>query len=232
MSAKQDGKVKVAGISSEVAQLIQIAQKASADRSPGPMISVVFSVMWLEGYANYLFETVAWYVETEVPKMPLRVRALADIGAELERHRAQLPEKIQLLSMTLRGRTFPRGSNPYQDFDLLLAIRNRVVHQRPSWHEAGKGLVAMDEPRKIRQGLIDRGLFDRKLVTMPYTIVLSKPEFGKWAYHTAYYMGRALADCFPRGQWRRWAHAANPLTPESARMYRRSTPVPRPTPEQ
>jgi hypothetical protein len=225
MSSLQESVAKATGIYSQVAQLLQIAQRSSADRSPGPMIAVVFSVMWLEGYTNYLFETIAWSVEVETPKMPPRVQALSDIGAELEKQRARLPEKIQLLSMTLRGRTFPRGSNPYQDFDLLLAIRNRLVHQRPSRLDVHKGLAAIDEPRKIRQGLIDRGLLDRGAVKMPYTIVLSKSEFGKWAYHTAYYMGRAIADCFPRGLWRRWAHQSNPLSPEHARMMRRSIPV-------
>jgi hypothetical protein len=219
------------GITGGVSQLTYIARDAAAEPDPGPTIAVVFSAFWLEGYVNQLFETLAWYADTGT-SLPRRLQGVADVGTELERQRAQLPEKVQILSMELRGRTFDRGSTPYQDFDLLLAIRHRIVHPRPYRLAAGRGLAAIDEPRKIRQGLIDRGILDRSSdAKMPWSIALVRPEFGLWAFNTSYAMGRAIADCFPRGQWRRWAHERNPLTPESTRQMRRATLVPRPEPE-
>ena len=175
---------------------------------------------------NQIIDSIAWYAELDRPVLPIRVRSVADVQ-NLESLRTQLPEKVQLLSVALRGRAFEKGVSPYQDFDLLLAIRHRIVHPRPSRVDVSLGLTAIDEPRKIRQGLVDRGLLHREDdARLPWTVALSNPDSAVWAFNTAYHMGRAIADCFPRGKWRNWAHRLNPLTPESVRAARRSRPVP------
>ena len=206
-------------IVSEVGQLVYVARNAAEHQET--LIAVVFSAIWLEGYVNDLIETIAWYAEVPAVKLPTKIRAVADICGDVERQRAQLPEKVQLLSLALRGRTFDRGAAPFQDFDLLLAIRHRIVHPRPFRVDPHFSMV--DEPKKIRQGLIDRSLLDRDSDTeFPWTVALSGPDCGMWAYNTAWHMSRAIADCFPRGPWRTWAHASNPLSPESTRRMRRA----------
>ena len=220
------------GIATEVPQLIQIAATAAREPHPGPMIAVVFSVFWLDGYVNELVEMLSWTAELGRVKLPRRLQALVDVAAEFEKQRAQLPEKVQLLSVVLRGRPIPRGEAPYQDFDLLLAIRHRIVHPRPFRLDLEMGLAPLDEPRKIRQGLIDRGILDRtRHARMSWTIALAMPALGEWACNTAYGMGRVIADCFPAGRWRRWAHTFNPLTPEAHRRMRRAKLVSAPASE-
>lgn len=196
--------------------------------SASPMVALLFSALWLEAYVNNVLETLSWYVE-QGTKLPRRLKTLGSVAAELEEHRAQLPEKVHLISAVLRGCGFDRGERPYQDVDFLLAMRHRIVHSRTyriARDPSSERFVVLGEPKKLKQGLIDRGILDRvKDRGFSWDIALHRPELGQWAYSTAHQMSRAVGDCFPRGLWRRWAHAVNPLSPEAIRKMRRAVPV-------
>jgi hypothetical protein len=221
------------GIATSNYDLLYTARDAAnpAHPSASPMVAVLFSAFWLEAYTNNVLESLSWYVE-QGTKLPRRLVILGTVASELETHRAQLPEKVQMISAVLLGRAFDRGKQPHQDFELLLAIRHRLVHSRTyriARDPDSNGLVALGEPKKLRQGLMDRGILHRTADRgFSWDVALNRPALGTWAYATANEMTRAIGDCFPRGRWRSWAHAINPLSPESQRMMRRSRPVPRP----
>lgn len=212
--------------------LLYTARDAANPDHPAasPTVALLFSAFWLEAYVNNMLENLTWHVE-QGGKLPQRLTILGAAVAELEAHRAQLPEKVHLISAVLLGHGFDRGSRPYQDFELLLAMRHRLVHsrsQRFMLDTESDGFLMLAEPKKLRQGLLDRGILHRTQDRgFSWDVALHRPELGQWAYATANEVSRAIADCFPRGVWRRWAHTLNPLSPEAARMHRRSKPVPR-----
>jgi hypothetical protein len=212
-------------ISTSNFRLLYIARDAADVTHPSasPTVALLFSAFWLEAFVNDLLDSLTWHAGCG-DKLPRRLATLAAVASELEEQRAQLPAKIHIISAVLLGRSFDRSANPYQDFDLLLAIRHRLVHSRPSLIYRGaeeNSFLYKDAPKKLRKGLIDRGILDRDDAKFSWDVALHRPALGEWALWTANEMSRAIADCFPRGQWRRWAHEFNPLSPEHALMKRR-----------
>ena len=209
--------------------LWHIASEAAAKRPirSTETVAVVFSAIAIESYVNNLLETLSYYVNIGT-KMPVRLRILSAIASGLEVGRAQLPEKVNLISSVLRGHDFDKGKNPYQEFDLLLAIRHRFVHSRPSrlkFADVGSDFSVVGEQKRIRQGLVDRGLINPAALKFGWEAVFGGGQTGEWAVQTAYNMARAIGDCFPKGKWRRWAQSENPLSREAQELRERATPV-------
>jgi hypothetical protein len=187
--------------------LLLIAQRAVAkdNAKPDSLVAVVFGVMWLESYVNELLETLV-FPDEDPTKLPKKLQALRVVAEEMEQRRAQLPEKIQVISAVLIGRPIDRGARPYQDFDLLLAVRNRLVHTKPirlTLHLDEERSWSSDDPKKISRGLAERGFAGnnnpRGQLPWFYSVSIG-PRFGRWALDVVDRMARAVADCFLRAR--------------------------------
>lgn len=108
--------------------------------------------------------------------------------------------KYSLVPLLLWGTTFDRGASPYQDFDVLVKIRNDLVHYKMQAYTLGEG------PAYFKQ-LSDRGLLlTSGKAAAPYIWLhnMSNSKAALWAYNTACRMAKKLmefADEATRQMW-------------------------------
>ena len=84
------------------------------------LASVVFAAMSAELAA-----------EAEILSEPGWVKALGEIIGASEASHAPVESKYHLASLVLTGHVFDKGVQPFQDFRLLVDLRNLVVHTKP-----------------------------------------------------------------------------------------------------
>jgi hypothetical protein len=114
--------------------------------------AVFFSVAFLEATINELY----FDMTREVHEYQLRasaVSALAEVWrGEISRDRLGILTKYQLALSLCGQELLSRGVAPFQDVELVIALRNSLVHYRPS----GQVVYADSEP-------LTETLYERKL---------------------------------------------------------------------
>jgi hypothetical protein len=90
------------------------------------LISVVFAAASLEALLN----EAAYLAELDLHKAvePGVVSAFVQMMDEAEESKAQIQSKFQLARLALTGKAYGKGTAPYQDFSLLIAARNALLH--------------------------------------------------------------------------------------------------------
>ena len=73
------------------------------------------------------------------------LQLLASILDETEASRGSIRLKFLLTKVVLGSETYDKGSQPYQDFDILFAVRDAIIHMKPE--------KITGEPHKILQRL-------------------------------------------------------------------------------
>jgi hypothetical protein len=127
-------------------------------------------------------------------EVPPAVNAFADVVQRLEREREPITEKYIEASLALAGKAFDKGASPYQDFKLLIDLRNAIMHIKPTVEgdrRAGE---------RVTDALARRGLAVATgpgLGSLPWFDRLMTKETALWAHDSALAMIRALLDLFP-----------------------------------
>jgi hypothetical protein len=103
----------------------------------------------------------------------------------------ELPTKLIVVPQVLFGRSFRRGAQPFQDFALLVKVRNDVIHFK----------MEMEPPSYLRP-LVDRGIAltaEASAAGADYAWPhkLSCTEGIRWAHNTACRVVNGLADFVP-----------------------------------
>jgi len=101
----------------------------------------------------------------------------------------------------LTGKSIKRGEQPYQDFDLLTALRNQLVHSDVEEFEVVVGEQKEYEPHPLVKRLIGRKVIKAPPKTSPPQLrsTLNKPEVAEWALGVALQTIKFLIDLFPEG---------------------------------
>lgn len=156
------------------------------------LVTILFSAAALEGYINEL---------TELTEFLVRERdhgvwsSMSTILKEAEKSRASTTLKFLLLSVALTGKIPEKGSPTYQDFDLLLRVRNAVVHLRAE-------IASTDEPEldKVVKALVGKGLVAKPSTNREGALVeaLSNPFVARWAFNTAVAIVNEIKGMFPK----------------------------------
>lgn len=108
--------------------------------------------------------------------------------------------KYRIVPCLLWGNTFDRGSQPYQDFNILVNIRNELVHYKMKAYKIG------DMPKCVRP-LFERGMLLTPANKEVYSLWVDEVSCSKaalWAHNTACRMANRLiemADDKTRQQW-------------------------------
>ena len=179
--------------------LLQIAERAAdkADDDPDQCrIAIVFAAVGLEAFVNECIDYLQEPKLNDDRALDL-MRAVAAAG-DLTARNATLANKIQLLSAGLVGRVFDRGKQPYQDFELLIAIRNALLHQRM---ERMPGEDVPDvQPSKLVERVRARGLVNIPAgAQLSILGIASTPTVARWAVLASIAMVEAVSELFPLG---------------------------------
>ena len=172
-----------------------------------PVIAIVFAAMSLEAWINELLESVRRST-AEAPTAVLRLQALSR-AADLTARQSRLMTKVRTLAIALSEIVSEEDERLYDDLELLLACRNKLVHQRPERIEYANPRRRLDD--------VTRGLVARKLVEIEpgtvHTVLnsLCEPKVGEWACQTSKDVMRHIALRLPEGSLRRQQFFRPPL---------------------
>lgn len=101
-------------------------QRAKAD-SREAIASLLLSAIAFEAFFNELVERAGKVAPSEHANINLFYSVLTD----MEEERAQLKTKVAVGHFILTGAPLDRGASIYQNFDLLIRLRNSIAHHRP-----------------------------------------------------------------------------------------------------
>jgi hypothetical protein len=144
---------------------------------PDAITAIILSVATLEGFINELTEYSDWHN----PELD----SLGDILSEAEEMHAQTKLKYLLAAHTI-GEPFKKGALPYQDFDLLISLRHKLVHPKQL------------KPKIVRQVLARAG-GGAVVDSAPWYGLICTTAVAKWACNTTSEMIQAILDRLPTG---------------------------------
>jgi hypothetical protein len=205
------------------------ALNADADRQ-NILVAIVFSVMWFESFVNYAVEELDELHSRGVAKIPRRLVSALTIFGELP-ERLPLATRVQVLSCLLTGNPLPPAKQPFQDFELVVKLRNGLVHMKPARvKKLDTGAWGRRDGQKLTRALRHRGLVSEPgdKLGMGWLDAMFSPDSARWAFDTAVKMATAVADMFPKGYWSRHLHEQIVDSEASRRMEKRLKPMRRP----
>lgn len=92
-----------------------------------------YSIHALPAYVSAVAAVEAFINEallSQLPKMVMKDSPLWNLPADWLEERLEIRIKLVLVSQLLFGKSFKRNAQPYQDMDLLVQIRNDLVHYK------------------------------------------------------------------------------------------------------
>ena len=162
----------------------------------------LFSAMALEAYPSDLILYLHHFL---TPDEPAEMHAALDILKDLEKDKVQLKVKYSILYYVLSRTPIPKGDLVYQDFSLLIDIRNHLAHYKAT--ATAQRTDALDRPEKLVKLLhriSNRKIVDRDIVEDPgilpstWTMLLDESDtFADWSLRTAQDMLRLIYNAMP-----------------------------------
>lgn len=125
-----------------------------------------------------------------------RLKAIADLLEEMEASRLSIRAKYGFLYYTLTGNPIPKGDQIYQDFDLLIKVRDSLVH-----HKSYAGHSFPDHLQKLLDQLAARNIVSKSDIGPhpDWGRLLDRSEkLGNWSIETAKAIMKLVAQAAPR----------------------------------
>jgi hypothetical protein len=92
------------------------------------LVSIVFSAVSLEAFMNEITGAAQDTLHDPPDLNPPQLAIFAEVMADAEDSHARLESKFTLAKWILGGARLERGAAQYQDFTLLMQLRNDIVH--------------------------------------------------------------------------------------------------------
>jgi hypothetical protein len=168
------------------------------------LVAVVFAAASLEALINEVSELADLEVQAATQDDQRDndevLRAFAEAMSEAERSRGSIQLKFIVASLILKGRPYRKGLQPFQDFSLLMNLRNSIMHLRPTTlTRLGENATQVTFDGCVLKELSARGLIKRP---KPNTVTSLLSEAGgrqvaRWAVNTAADMAQSFLSLFP-----------------------------------
>lgn len=175
-----------------------------------PLIAIVFATAAMEGFINEVFELASEPGDLlrllGDPPEHKSVAALAGLAKALEQASSPIPLKFMLAKIALSGEPYDKGSPPYQDFELLIKVRNCLVHLRPldkfkmpgNNDVTGKPTPRVAVPRFMKGLRTKNVLVETDATTFPNSFYeICTPAMARWACNTASAMVQSIVQIVP-----------------------------------
>lgn len=154
----------------------------------GGVDAVIYSAMAVEAFPNDFAHMASIFPLDNTGKEVIEIVAAAQILAELEEQRAQPKTKYQVLYYILAKTYFPKDNVIWADCELLMKLRNELVHPKPENIGLGEGAVRESRVRKLVHQLRQRNLIARPQGSEPHDwsfILEDDDHVAVWAVKTA-----------------------------------------------
>lgn len=140
------------------------------------MTAILLSAISAEAFINEL-GTLLSNIHVNIIRSEPAIRRWVSLGnllEQLEADHIQIKSKYLLLSHIIPGTPFLKGEPPFQDFSLLIDVRNDFVHPK-----------AQQEPPKYFQHFLNKGWLvsgkDEEVKFLGWMNRMKTPEIANWA---------------------------------------------------
>jgi hypothetical protein len=133
-----------------------------------------------------------------------RIVAFAELGKEIEESRGSLELKYRA-RWIFAGEAFDRSAAPYQDFALLTALRNALIHYKlvDKFYATEDGPLRMEIPKIVEQLRSKNVLADSPShVGAPWISRITTPAMARWACLSSAAMIKEIVEIAPKGVFR------------------------------
>ena len=193
----------------EAGMLFGIATQAAKDiKAADPLAggqlltltSVVFSVISLEAFLNEMTESAEdnQHHDYEPQAVGLFARMMGDMET------ASLETKFVMSSWVLTGKNSDRGAQPFQDLGSLVALRNQLVHFKPSSLvplEPGGAVSTEEANRKYLKRLESKNILAPAMYQGSWVYHATTKAVAEWSCKTVSAMVTDFASKVPNSMW-------------------------------
>jgi len=177
---------------SEVAKkaCLRAARKSKSKYTNDALVAIIFSVSTLEAYLSEVIDSAKAF-----STMHPRIKFLGELFGCLDEKQISLKDKYNLVRLILCEKAFDTGGPPFQDFSLLVNIRNALIHLKPD-------KTSSTETRKTN---IIKELRQKKIIPeeenpflkstgkrASWVMYLLNPSVAKWSCNAANLMMQGL----------------------------------------
>jgi hypothetical protein len=170
------------------------------------LTSIVFAASALEAFINELADFTGQPIYAEQPEPPLP--AFAGLMEELEKSRASIVSKFWLGKWILSSVPYDKGAQPYQDFALLIKLRNTLVHSRSLDkldYDSGTGAwirtIETPAPTVMSKLASKHILAESTISTLTWPTLLTTKATAQWACNAASAIVLSILDILPNGRY-------------------------------
>lgn len=164
------------------------------------IVAILLSAAATEAFINELAELITVTKVQFEAFLSNELKAFADVIDEVEESRGSLLLKYLMAAYTLRGSPFDKGTNPFQDFATLVALRNDIMHLKPKDRTVigPDGIESVTNPKYI-VALQNRGIARTPSpnVSLSWLNSLQTAEVAVWAAKAAHEIILAVLDLIP-----------------------------------
>jgi hypothetical protein len=187
--------------------LFGIAKRAASNSfkdADSSIISIMFSVTALEAFIN---ESIALAELVPTPERQKVVEGYRAVMVELEERKEALLVKFHMGLLVFSGSTWDEGTQPFQDFKLLVTIRNHIVHMKAERWEAeltSRGAVprSLDQYPRFIQTLRQRKIIGIPRSSPSWLQLINHKRVASWACETAAKITGGFVDAVPDGYYK------------------------------
>jgi hypothetical protein len=169
---------------------------ANDGRKLHALSAVVFSHMALECFMNELTALVE-REENPLEANDIPARVFVEVCRAIGTSPKSLETRFVIARKLLAGKTYDKGALPFQDLQMLRALRNELAHMKPEapvWYGG-----ADDRPWTERPTFLG-SLRSRNLIgpdtdaSVSWTILVATTEVASWACATSVTMVKSIVD--------------------------------------
>lgn len=175
----------------EAATQASTAQTVKA-KNDAALNAIVFAFIALESFMNELSDFAG--EGTMGPSLAI----FSSLMEDLEQAKASIEVRFQFAKWILSKESYDKGKVPYQDFALLVKLRNAIIHLRADKTLTGPG-NDVPQPPKFLETLRQKGLVQEypSNVAASFLTKISTPQMARWACDTVVAMVKSIVDVLP-----------------------------------
>jgi hypothetical protein len=186
-----------------IAKQVAINAARGAALQDNIVIAIVFSVVGAEAFINEAVEMASQSARGESDQK--RITAFAELGKQIEESRGSLELKYQVARWILTGEAFDTSAAPYQDFALLIDVRNALIHYKlvDKIYTNTDGVMRMEIPKFVKQLRSKNVLADLPPDAQTSWLArITSPDMARWSCLSAAAMVRGIVEIVPQGVFR------------------------------
>jgi hypothetical protein len=163
------------------------------------LVSVVFSVVAVEAFLNEAAEMALDF--SDLPSEPQVVSAFGECMVDAEKSRASLESKFALANWVLVGKKLDKGAQPYQDFALIVRLRNDLVHFKGN-ERFEQNVTAEEFHKSLIQRFGNKDLLAEDMEPGSWIHAIETKAIADWSCRNAAHVIVDFVSKTPQGAWR------------------------------